>query len=411
MANIFQRIIVSCFIMATFASRLQAVQDEPVLVWRLKAMGVEQELADKIRGLLGKEIDHIQGIRLIGQREISAAIEHKPQLAQCDAQVECLAELGAEVKANKVIAGVLGRLGETFSLDMKVVDVKNIKQSSRLAQTWDGGDETLIEVVRQVATRALRPSAYRGEVILLVNIPKVKIFIDGDFIGQSPLNKPLSLVPGRHALKLARKNYKDIERFIDVRFERTIKVSFTLKEAAMSEIIAIQKAHRWWSVGLRAGLMVNVEGFWAPELNLELNLRLPWLDGIFSLVAESGVLGQRFSDQATDLSVDGELLAWLNTLGLQIHIWPRWPLTPFLDTGLGMALVWSSIEPEGFDKQQARQSRFIFYAGAGLEIHMGPGALFTEVRYQYMTLNPSGSGGITGSFGAVSTGLGYRLVF
>ncbi len=390
--------------------------EEPVLLWRLKSLGIDAEIAGRVSTLLAKEMDRIEGIELIGKERLEAAIDEKPGLGLCGGQTGCLVELGRAVGARRVVSGVLGRLGDAFSLDLKMVDVDQGAQAARIAQTWGGGDETLIEVMRQVATRALRPGDYLGRIALSVNVEQVKVYIDGDYVGRTRLSEPLALAPGRHALKLVRDGYEDVERFVDVVFDRERLVAIHLKETSIHEMVATVRAHRWFSVGLKGGLVTNMDGFLAPQLDLELGLHLPWWSGRLALALQTGARGREFEGRAdagdTDQRrVDGGLLAWDLQLVLVVRPLPGYTFSPFVSAGGGLALVWQSLEPEGFEAQGFRSLVWVLQGGGGLEYRLGPGAVLLEVRYQHLRLDAdSGTGGFHGLLGGLGVGLGYRLM-
>jgi hypothetical protein len=387
---------------------------ERVLLWRLKPLGVEPELARRVQQLLHKEIERLDGVTPVAGERLAALLDERPELGTCGGATDCLAELGRASGARRVLSGVLGRLGATYSLDLKLVAADSGREVGRLAQTWEGADDSLIEVMRQVATRALRPDRYLGRVELEVSPPGVTVLVDGDEVGRTPLAGPLSLVPGRHAVKLQRPGYRDVERFVDVAFDRSSRLQIELRESSRREVVSARRVHRWWGVGLKAGLASNLDGFHAPQLELAASLWLPLWQARLGLQLRSGVWGWsaagRLAEQPTaGRAVDGGLLVWSSQLGVLLRVLPRALFTPTVAGGAGLAVVWQRLQPEGFATQTFRRLSWTAWVGAGLELRLEPGPLLLQVRYQHLELDPSSAGGFAGRLGGLSLVLGYRL--
>jgi hypothetical protein len=315
-----------------------------------------------------------------------------------------------------VVSGVLGTLGDLFSLDVKLVDVATGQEIRRVAQTWSGDEAFSIEAMRQVATKLLRPEAYKGRLDVQVNQAGVQVFLDGAPVGRTPLGAPLPVSPGRHALKLVSVGFEDYERFVDVPFDRVVAVSVEMKGTAISGVVPSREQRERFAVGLRAGLFANAAEFVAPAVGLELAYRLPLWGGRLSVMLESGAYGswdQRTSrsDALGRIPVKARILVWPVQLHLMLRLLPDYPFSPYVGAGGGFFLVWQTLRPEGLPEQAFRDGVFGFQAQGGVEYRLGPGVIFLEARYQHVRVDaPADQGGVEGLLGGLGAALGYRLM-
>ncbi len=407
-----------CLILLAFLAPagFSRAQDATVLFWRLKALGIEEETASRINSVLRGEIGRVPGFRLAPGEKSAAVLSKHPDLLSCPGEAECLSRMGMLTGADLVVSGVLGTLGDLFSLDIKLVDVATKQEIRRVAQTWSGEEKFLIEVMRQVATRLLKPEAYTGRLELNVSVPGVEIFIDGDPVGRTPLEVPLRLSPGRHALKLVCAGFKDYEQFVDVPFNRTVPVSVEMKGSRLTGVVSAEESRELISVGLKGGLVSNLDAFLGPQVYLEVGLRLPLWGGRLGVVLETGAYGglqeRNLSDPALgriDLSAD--VLVWPVQLNLMLRLTPSYPFSPYLGAGGGFFLVWQTLKAEHLPEQSFRDGVFGFQAFGGLEYRLGPGVVLLEGRYQYVQLDaPGDQGGMEGLLGGLGVLLGYRVL-
>jgi len=411
------KLIYYCLIMACiFASNSLRAEDQTVLFWRLKSLGIEEPIAVGISKVLSSELERIDGFTLVPQAKVTQATQQQESLLSCQGKLGCLIELGQAVSASQVVSGVIGKLGDVFSFDIKLIDVGSEMEIRRVAQTWSGETDSLIEVMRQTATRLLKPESYKGNLSLNVNISGVSVFIDGDLVGQTPIEKSMRLSPGRHALKLAAAGFKDYEAFIDVPFDRTVPVEIKMESQLISGVISVDKAEDFYSIGVKAGLVSNSGSFLAPHLSIEFGLRLPFWGGRLSVLLESGIWGSveksttRISSLG-EIPVETKILVWPTQLNVALRLLPDYPFSPYLVAGGGFYLIWQTLQPADYTAQGYRDSVFGFQAGAGLEYRLGPGVILVEARYLHVWVaGPLREGGVNGLLGGLGALLGYRFL-
>jgi len=406
-------LILLVFIAITGVAR---AQDAKVVFWRLKALGIEAETASRINDVLRNEIGRVPGFSLIEATRVTEVVSKHADLAGCQGEADCLSQMGMLTGATLVVSGVLGTLGDLFSLDIKLVDVATKQEIRRVAQNWSGEEKFLIEVMRQTATRLLKPEAYNGQLEVNVSAPGVEIFIDGDSMGRTPLKAPLKLSPGRHALKLVCAGFKDYEQFVDVPFNRTVPLFVEMESSMLTGVVSAEKSEDLIGIGLKGGLITNLDAFLGPQAYLEVGLRLPFWGGRLGLTLETGAYGsveeRTVSDPAMGkVSVSAEVLVWPVQLNVMLRLTPDYPFSPYLGAGGGFFIVWQTLNSERWPEQSFRDGVFGFQAFGGMEYRLGPGVILLEGRYQYVRLDaPENQGGMEGLLGGLGVLLGYRVL-
>ncbi len=390
-----------------------AEPEQVVLVYKLRALGVDEEIAVRVSDLLAKEIARLDAFRLTEPNKVKRAFDADPTLSLCAGDAECLLRAGKSIGADLVLTGVLARMAESFSLDVKLLDVAQGKVVRRLVQTWEGGDEQLIEIMRQVATRALRPEAFLGSLRVQVNQVDVKVFVDGDYVGRSPL--PLQrLTPGQHAVKLSAEGFEDVERFVKVVFDRERLLQLEIVDASIREKVAAVRSDAGMAAGLRAGLMTDFSAVLGPSLMLHGAWRLPFWGRRLALDAQTGVFWSRREGQV-DLDVmgardvTGQFLAWSSLLGLALRPWPDAAVSPVLAMAAGPCVLWQQQEVEGFSSQSLRRLSYVLEVGLGAEVRLGPGTLGLQVGYRHAPLPVEENGGWQGRLGGMGVDFSYLL--
>ena len=108
--------------------------------------GVTQDQMDALSDMLAKEIEGLGDFRVIGKSDISSMLsleEQKQRLNACDDQA-CLAEIGGALGVRWVVVGNVSLFGETYLLNMKLIDVEQARVAGRVSKSITGGESNLI---------------------------------------------------------------------------------------------------------------------------------------------------------------------------------------------------------------------------------------------------------------------------
>jgi hypothetical protein len=102
--------------------------------------GVPASTAAAVTESLVAEVRRQSGAEVITQREIASvlSLENQKAMLGCSSD-ECMAELGGALGADRLLAADLAKLGESFLLHVRVVEVKKVRVSAQADRRLRGG--------------------------------------------------------------------------------------------------------------------------------------------------------------------------------------------------------------------------------------------------------------------------------
>ena len=151
-------------------SRSAPVQRVRVAVYTLKAQeGIEPRVADLVTDSLVAEVRKLQRVSTIGMSEIQDMLSHaeRKRMLGCEADA-CLIEIGGALGVDLLVTGSLGVLGESHLINLRLIDVVEMKVHGRVNRRLKGGDgEEFLEAVGPAVEAMfpgypLRPGFKRG---------------------------------------------------------------------------------------------------------------------------------------------------------------------------------------------------------------------------------------------------------
>ena len=204
-----------------------------VLVMPLENLGVDEDVAASLLGFLRAEVARLPKVALV-----DPARAGRPVGGECRGDRKCMAAAGARLKADEVVFGTVAGVGDSYSIDLKLIRVRDAREADRITETISGERELLIDGIRGAAYKLLLPSQYVGRIQVELPEKGAEVFVDGRLVGKSPLGAPIpNLTPGKHALKIVMAGYADFDRWVDVRFARISVVKVDLKNSTIAGVM------------------------------------------------------------------------------------------------------------------------------------------------------------------------------
>lgn len=216
---------------AALASAVLATAAPPpvVALLPLHPLGAPADMVHALEVTLRNELSQLAEARLAPEKEVAAALRREPD---CEARIPCAAAAALHAGARQLIVGTTSQLGESFMIDLKLLDAKNGQELRRSTLPVSGSQNALIETMREAAVQLLAPARFVGS--LRVEVPGAQgalVFVDGRPAGTLPLAQPLSgLVPGQHVVRVKDKQ-SEISSFVEVRFGRTTEARLEMGAA------------------------------------------------------------------------------------------------------------------------------------------------------------------------------------
>jgi hypothetical protein len=200
-----------------------------VALMPLRPLGAPADVVHALEVTLRNELSLLQEARLVKESEVADALKREPY---CEAKVPCAAAAALHAGARQLIIGTTSQLGDSFMIDLKLLDAKTGQELRRTTHPVSGSQNALIEMVREAAVQLLAPARFVGA--LRVEVPGASgamLFVDGKPAGTLPLPEPLEgLAPGQHVIRVKDK-VRETSTFVEVRFGRTTAASLELGAA------------------------------------------------------------------------------------------------------------------------------------------------------------------------------------
>ncbi len=110
--------------------------------------GVSQNQMDALEDLLANEIRKLGDYQVVGKADIRAALELNEQqnLLGCT-ETACIAEIGGALGVRWVMLGNISQFGNTWLLNLKVMDVKRMKVAASYSRSVRGTQDKLIDLL------------------------------------------------------------------------------------------------------------------------------------------------------------------------------------------------------------------------------------------------------------------------
>lgn len=199
-------------------------------IYPLQPLGTEMEIADRLDAVLRAEVKKLRGVELQDRTSTQRVLEmvEGPQ-KRCKDHLDCMAHIGRQSTVNWLVYGTVATLGDSYTLDLKLLEVASGTVVNRVSEQLSGDKDVLISGVCAIATKLIAPEQYLGTVELTSTVAGALVVIDAKEVGTTPLNS-LQLQPGQHSLRVSKKNYHDFDHFFEVKFAHTTVVDVVLQE-------------------------------------------------------------------------------------------------------------------------------------------------------------------------------------
>ncbi len=186
-----------------------AADKQKIAVLELNARGLDADVARSITDVVAREVDRSGLFETLSTDDIRAMLQHEQSkmLVGCD-DASCLAEIGGALGVAKLLAGNVGKIGETYVISLKLIDVRAAEVVNREERTVRGKADDLIAEARAAVKVLLRPLMKKAEGALSLACSEegAEVYVDDLMIGTTPL--PTRKLPGGyHALKVKKASF------------------------------------------------------------------------------------------------------------------------------------------------------------------------------------------------------------
>jgi len=206
--------------------------DKKIAVWRFDALGIDNEIVQRLETLFRMELDRLDKVPQPTRRDIERSVTSQEQ--NCTGEEKCLTAIGKRLGVDFVVTGTVGSLGDNYVLNIKVVDTATGKSQRIQSDPLRGSPDELIEGVRVAAYRLLAPQQIHGSLQIQSDLIGAEVTLDGNKLGKTPLPNGgvvAKLALGKHRLRVEAKTYDPFDSDVEVHFQKVSPVVVRLLQA------------------------------------------------------------------------------------------------------------------------------------------------------------------------------------
>jgi hypothetical protein len=206
--------------------------DKKIAVWRFDALGIDNEIVQRLETLFRMELDRLDKVPQPSRRDIERTVTEAEQ--NCTGGEKCLQAIGKRLQVDFMVTGTVGSLGDNFVLYIKVVEVATAKSQKIQSDPLRGQPDELIEGVRVAAYRLLAPQQLHGSLQIQTDLVGAEVTLDDKPIGKTPLANNgviAKLALGKHKLRVQAKGYDPFDSDVDVHFQKVSPVVVRLLQS------------------------------------------------------------------------------------------------------------------------------------------------------------------------------------
>jgi hypothetical protein len=214
-----------------------------VAVLPFSGVDVGFELSRSVEHALLSEIDEHSPMQAVSPQDVLSDLHtFNLDLAKCEGDAECLAEMARYARVHAAIDVQLAFVSGTLSLSLRLLDTQTGTQTTAVADTLSDDPQARAEEIHRLAVQLLAPDTYAGSLTLVVPESGTDVYLDDKLVGTSPLPGAFDqLHAGPHVLRLTKPGFADLYQFVDVIYNRNSTVTVDLRSNTISgAIVAVE---------------------------------------------------------------------------------------------------------------------------------------------------------------------------
>ena len=197
-----------CLPLASLLYSQKSAKKVHIAVFDFEGRGISQEeakaLTDRFRSVLVSTNKFI----VVEREKIKLILEEIGLQMSGAVSGESLSEAGKLLGVQRIITGSIGKIGDTYTVDLRVIAVETGKVIGTISENTSGSRENLIALLERLAKRfaGIKTALRKYEVKIFSKPGSGSVYVDGKYIGLSPL--VVKLEEGVHQIKIQRSGYK-----------------------------------------------------------------------------------------------------------------------------------------------------------------------------------------------------------
>lgn len=213
----------------------------------------EQEtitLANRLRSMLVQSDAYI----VLERGKMEEILEEQGFQQSGCTTTECAVEMGQLLNVQKMVSGSFGKLGETYTIDLSLIDVETAEIQQSFFRDYKGAIDGLLEIIQSIASQISNTPDNAGKQIFKLSINSdpqgARILLNGKYAGTTPYQTNARLGVELR-LWLQKDNYQDWEQLLTV--QKDTEIEAQLEEVAGKAGSGISSAWYWVGGGVLVG--------------------------------------------------------------------------------------------------------------------------------------------------------------
>ncbi len=229
-------LIYTVLFLCAVSAYAQDISKTTIAVIDFEAQGISQVDASILTNRFRSELVNTQAFFVLERGQMDDILgEVGFQRSGCTSS-ECMIEIGKLLNVQKMIGGSLGKLGDVYTMDLRLIDVQTGRIDKTITEDHEGEMTDLLGVMKNIAMRfaALEkqktaPAVKSGTGSLqIVSKPTgVDIYLNDRKVGTTPF-KGDQIKAGTYDLKLKKEDYQDYETTIVILEDQLTELSKNL---------------------------------------------------------------------------------------------------------------------------------------------------------------------------------------
>jgi len=187
-------------------------------------------------------------------------------IEQACGSAECAVKVGNFLGVELMLAGNIGYMGETFSIDVRVIDVNTRKVDYTESESYQGKADGLFDIMRTIAFKISNHynTSSLGTIGIFSKPANALVFIDDREVGKAPqiIN---NLLPGNYIIKGKLPRYDDC----------SIKAKISKGRIEQVELEMIPHRGRPWPKILIGGIVSGIVVYYYYPKKGTLHIKIP----------------------------------------------------------------------------------------------------------------------------------------
>ncbi|MBA7598301.1 MAG: PEGA domain-containing protein [Calditrichaeota bacterium] len=216
-----------------------AQQAESLAILDLEGRGISAVEAASLTDRLRNALVRTGGVTVVERGQMEQILgEQDFQLTGCTSN-ECAVDVGQLLGVTSMVAGSIGKVGSTFSIDIRTVDVQSGRITHSLWRDYRGEIDGLLGIMPEIAAElvsaimAAEPPPTEApapaSIAIITQPPGATIILDGQDAGTTPFDSAELEPDSSHAVSINLDGYQPVDTTIFAETGQSYELNLSLK--------------------------------------------------------------------------------------------------------------------------------------------------------------------------------------